>query len=103
MLAAQTPCWEPGTKPGYHALTQGFLIGEVIRRITGTSVGALFRSELAEPLGGAEFWIGLPAALDDRVAPLLPAPGEPTSPPDDAPELAVRAQYNPIVSAAATS
>jgi CubicO group peptidase (beta-lactamase class C family) len=102
-LAAQAPRWEPGTKPGYHALTQGFLIGEVIRRITGTSVGALFRSELAEPLGGAEFWIGLPAALDDRVAPLLPAPGEPTSPPPDAPELAVRAQYNPIVSAAATS
>jgi CubicO group peptidase (beta-lactamase class C family) len=102
-LAAQAPRWEPWTKPGYHALTQGFLIGEVIRRITGTSVGALFRSELAEPLGGAEFWIGLPAALDDRVAPLLPAPGEPTSPPPDAPELAVRAQYNPIVSAAATS
>jgi CubicO group peptidase (beta-lactamase class C family) len=50
LLAAQAPFWEPGTAPGYHALTQGYLVGEVIRRVTGKSVGKVFREEIAEPL-----------------------------------------------------
>lgn len=73
LLAAQTPYWEPGTAPGYHALTQGYLVGEVVRRITGKSLGTVFREEIAEPLG-ADFWIGLPASEDDRVAELVPPP-----------------------------
>jgi CubicO group peptidase (beta-lactamase class C family) len=73
LLAAQAPFWEPGTAPGYHALTQGYLVGEVIRRVAGASVGTVFRQEIAEPLG-ADFWIGLPASEDDRVAELVPPP-----------------------------
>ena len=73
LLAAQAPYWEPGTQSGYHALTQGFLVGEVVRRITGRSLGTFFRQEIAEPLG-ADFHIGLPASEDDRVADLIPPP-----------------------------
>jgi CubicO group peptidase (beta-lactamase class C family) len=73
LLAAQAPFWEPGTAPGYHALTQGYLVGEVIRRVAGASVGTVFRTEIAEPLG-ADFWIGLPASEDGRVAELVPPP-----------------------------
>ena len=70
LLAAQAPLWEPG----YHALTQGYLVGEVIRRIDGRTVGNVFREEFAEPLG-ADFHIGLPASEDHRVAHLKPPPG----------------------------
>jgi CubicO group peptidase (beta-lactamase class C family) len=73
LLAAQTPFWEPGTAPGYHALTQGYLVGEVVRRITGRSLGTVFREEVAEPLG-ADFHIGLPVSEDGRVAELIPIP-----------------------------
>ncbi len=73
LLAAQAPYWAPGTAPGYHALTQGYLVGEVIRRITGRTVGTVFREEIAEPMG-ADFHIGLPASEDARVAELLPPP-----------------------------
>ena len=73
LLAAQAPFWEPGTAPGYHALTQGYLVGEVVRRITGRSLGTVFREEIAEPLG-ADFHIGLPASEDHRVAELIPPP-----------------------------
>jgi CubicO group peptidase (beta-lactamase class C family) len=71
LLAAQAPFWEPGTAPGYHAMTQGYLVGEVIRRIDGRTVGTVFREEIAEPLG-ADFHIGLPASEDSRVAELIP-------------------------------
>lgn len=71
MLAAQGPWWEPGTASGYHLLNQGHLVGEVIRRITGVSVGEFFAKEVAGPLG-AEFHIGLDPAHDERVSPLSP-------------------------------
>jgi CubicO group peptidase (beta-lactamase class C family) len=71
LLAAQAPLWEPGTASGYHALTHGYLIGEVVRRITGKSIGTVFREAIAEPLG-ADFHIGLPASEDARVADLIP-------------------------------
>jgi CubicO group peptidase (beta-lactamase class C family) len=71
LLAAQAPFWEPGTAPGYHGMTQGYLVGEVIRRVTGKSIGTVFREEIATPLG-ADFWIGLPASEDSRVAELIP-------------------------------
>jgi CubicO group peptidase (beta-lactamase class C family) len=69
-LAAQEPAWEPGTESGYHAFTFGHLVGEVVRRITGRTLGTFFREEIAEPLG-ADFHIGLPAEHDHRVASLI--------------------------------
>jgi CubicO group peptidase (beta-lactamase class C family) len=73
LLAAQTPWWEPGTASGYHLVTQGYLVGEVIRRITGVSVGKWFASEVAEPLG-ADFFIGLPESEEGRVSIVIPPP-----------------------------
>ncbi|MDN3027323.1 serine hydrolase domain-containing protein [Streptomyces sp. S.PB5] len=73
-LAALTPQWEPGTAAGYHSLTQGFLVGEVLRRITGRTVGEFFAREVAAPLG-ADFSIGLSAERDHRVALTVPPPG----------------------------
>ncbi len=70
LLAAQAPWWEPGTASGYHALTQGYLTGEVVRRITGQSLGTFFKEQIADPLD-ADFHIGTPETADDRVAPLL--------------------------------
>ena len=69
-LAASTPQWEPGTAHGYHAVTYGFLVGEVLRRITGSTVGELFAAEVAGPLG-LDAWIGLPADQEPRVEPLV--------------------------------
>ena len=71
LLAAQAPWWEPGTASGYHAITQGFLVGEVVRRITGQTLGTFFAQEIARPLGG-DFHIGLAAAHDHRVATVIP-------------------------------
>ncbi|MGF7235352.1 MAG: serine hydrolase domain-containing protein [Frankia sp.] len=83
-LAAQTPRWTPGTEAGYHAITQGFLVGEVVRRVTGRSLGTFFAEEVAGPLN-ADFHIGLPAEHDGRVAPVLaPKPG--SSPAQDSGE-----------------
>ena len=72
-LAAQRPWWEPGSASGYHALTQGYLIGEIVRRITGESIGAWFAKEVAKPLG-ADFFIGLPESEDRRVSNVIPPP-----------------------------
>jgi len=72
-LAAQEPWWVPGTRHGYHALTYGWLVGEVVRRVSGKSVGTFFRDEIAHPLG-VDFHIGLPEEHDLRTAPLIPAP-----------------------------
>lgn len=72
-LAAQAPLWEPGTAHGYHALTYGWLAGEIVRRVDGRSLGRFLADEVAGPLG-IEFWIGLPESEEPRVAPLLPAP-----------------------------
>ncbi|MDG2304425.1 MAG: serine hydrolase [Candidatus Binatia bacterium] len=74
-LARQAPWWEPGTASGYHAFTQGFLQGEIVRRISGRTLGNFFREEVAEPLG-ADFHIGLDERHDARVAELVP-PKEP--------------------------
>ena len=69
LLAAQKPYWEPGTTHGYHALTYGWLVGEVVRRVSGKSLGSFFKDEVATPLG-LDFHIGLPAALEPRVSTL---------------------------------
>lgn len=72
-LARQAPWWEPGTQSGYHALTQGYLIGEVVRRITGTTIGQFFKTEVADVLG-ADFFIGLPDSEEGRVSPVFAPP-----------------------------
>ncbi len=72
-LAAAAPLWEPGEHHAYHALTYGHLVGEVLRRISGKSVGALFQDEVVAPLG-LSAWIGLPESVEPRVARLTPAP-----------------------------
>src|SRR5436309_4854914 len=73
VLAAEEPWWEPGSKHGYHALTFGYLVGEVVRRISGKSLGTYFRDEVAGPLG-LDFNIGLSEQDDARVAEMLPMP-----------------------------
>ena len=70
-LAAEEPWWEPGTKHGYHALTFGNLVGEVVRRISGQTIGTYFRKEIAVPLG-LDFHIGLSEDHDARTAEMLP-------------------------------
>ena len=72
-LAGQAPWWEPGTASGYHALNQGHLVGEVIRRITGKKLGEFFRDEVAAPLG-VDFHIGLPTSEFGRVSNVIPPP-----------------------------
>ncbi|MFI6048243.1 serine hydrolase domain-containing protein [Nocardia sp. NPDC051321] len=72
-LAAQAPQWEPGITGGYHSITFGYLVGEVIARVTGRSVGRFFAEEVAGPLG-ADFHVGLAAEHDQRVATLIAAP-----------------------------
>jgi len=78
-LAAEAPVWEPGTRHGYHAVTLGFIEGEVLRRITGSTIGQFLRREVAEPLG-ADIWIGLPESEERRVATLYLAEPNPQSP-----------------------
>lgn len=70
-LAAESPWWPPGSASGYHALTYGYLVGEVVRRISGQSLGTFFRTEVARGLG-ADFHIGLAASEDRRVAEMIP-------------------------------
>lgn len=69
-LAAQSPVWEPGTTHGYHAGSYGWLVGEVVRRITGRTLGTFFADEVAGPLG-LDFWIGLPESEESRVVPMI--------------------------------
>jgi len=73
VLAAQAPWWTPGAASGYHAVSQGYLIGEIVRRITGTTIGAFFKSEVADVLG-ADFHIGLPESAEARVSFVIPPP-----------------------------
>jgi CubicO group peptidase (beta-lactamase class C family) len=101
LLAAQAPWWEPGTDSGYHALTQGYLVGEVVRRVTGTTIGTFFRDEIARPLG-ADFHIGTPADVDDRVAHVIAptvALGGDISPDS----LTIRTLTNPMLDASVSA
>ena len=95
-LAAQAPFWVPGTLASYHAVTHGFLAGEVVRRITGQDMGGFIRDAIAGPLG-ADFHVGLAAAQDWRVAELLgppPANAIPGGP--GLAEIPRRAVTNPV-------
>ena len=71
LLAAQKPWWEPGTKSGYHSATHGFLLGELVRKVTGKSLGTFFKEEVAQPLN-IDFHIGLAEKHIPRVSVLIP-------------------------------
>ena len=75
-LAAQAPWWEPGTGHGYHVNTQGFLVGEVVRRVTGTTLGTYLQESLAGP-AGVDFFLGVGAELEERCAEVVPRPATP--------------------------
>ncbi|MHA1461278.1 MAG: serine hydrolase domain-containing protein [Promethearchaeota archaeon] len=71
LLAAQKPWWKPGSKIGYHMTTFGHLLGELVRRVTGKSLGEFFRDEIAVPLN-IDFHIGLPEKFDSRTSEIIP-------------------------------
>jgi CubicO group peptidase (beta-lactamase class C family) len=103
LLAAQEPWWEPGTAAGYHAITQGYLIGEVVRRVTGKTIGTFFAEEVAGPLG-ADFHIGTPASEDARIAPLIPPPlEEVTALITTLDEIGLKTLTNPVVGGETTA
>jgi len=103
LLAAQEPWWQPGTASGYHAVTQGYLVGEVVRRVSGQSLGEFFAKEVAGPLD-ADFHIGLDPAEDSRVAELIPPPAiadQVGELPEDS--VARRTFINPVLDASVTA
>lgn len=79
-LAAQAPLWEPGTQHGYHLRSYGWLLGELVRRVDGRTVGRFLADEIARPLG-LDLWIGLPEEQEPRVSTIVP-------PAPPAPEMA---------------
>jgi CubicO group peptidase (beta-lactamase class C family) len=91
-LAREEPFWAPGTRTGYHGLTFGYLVGEVVRRICGRSLGGFFAEEVAAPLE-LDFWLGLPEQHEWRVAPTIPA--DPTAPGTLVPSMYVAALTDP--------
>ncbi|KAJ5739927.1 beta-lactamase/transpeptidase-like protein [Penicillium manginii] len=75
-LARQAPLWPPGTAMGYHGLTQGFIVGELVRRKTGMSIDKFVKEEICQPLGdGTDFQLGCRKEDWSRVAPVIPPPG----------------------------
>ncbi|MEU2735383.1 serine hydrolase domain-containing protein [Streptomyces sp. NPDC007095] len=96
-LAAQEPWWEPGTRSGYHALTFGHLVGEVVRHVSGLRPGAFLEREVTGPLG-IDFTIGLPEKEADRAAELVHPPVASSSE-----QAAIFAQLAPAAVAALTN
>ncbi|GGX75399.1 serine hydrolase domain-containing protein [Streptomyces minutiscleroticus] len=99
-LAAEEPWWEPGTRSGYHALTYGFLVGEVVRRVSGLLPGAFLEREVTGPLG-IDFTVGLPEAEAGRAAELVQQ--RPAAAPGELSPLFVAALANPPTGAAAAN
>ena len=75
----ETAFWEPGTRNGYHMVNFGWTVGELIRRVSGKSLGQFFADEVAGPTG-AKFWIGLPDGVEPHIAPILPYQPKPDDP-----------------------
>ncbi|NQY55266.1 MAG: beta-lactamase family protein [Ilumatobacteraceae bacterium] len=98
--AAQAPWWEPGSQSGYHAISQGYLLGEVVKRVDGRSLGTFFAEEIAGPLD-ADFHIGTPAEHDPRIAHIIPPPSGKldAAESDDPNSVVVRTLTNPTTSA----
>ena len=82
LLENETPFWEPGKETGYHMMTTGWLIGELINRVSGKTLGEFFNSELREPYK-LDYWIGLPETEDYRVAEIIPFTPSPNDKPSD--------------------
>lgn len=95
-LARQAPMWKPGEKNSYHAMTYGFLAGELVRRASGQSVGQFLAREIAGPLR-ADVFIGLPESEEHRVAPLVPSKLQRDFDLSAAPKEAVMAVTNPLM------
>jgi CubicO group peptidase (beta-lactamase class C family) len=101
LLAAQAPWWEPGTASGYHAITQGYLLGELVRRVTGQTLGEFFAAEIAGPLG-ADFHIGTGPEHDARVGHVIAPSSGLSANSTDADSIAVRTVSNPRLTADAS-
>ncbi len=76
-LAAQEPWWTPGTAHGYHAITYGWLVGELVRRASGRRIGALLRAKRSCMPLALDAFIGCGPELDARIAELVPSPPPP--------------------------
>lgn len=99
LLAAAPPLWQPGTVAGYHAITWGFLAGELVRRVTGgTHLRDFLQSELAQPLG-ADYHIGTPAELGPRIAQMIAPRGEPVQTLAEMSEILELTLGNPLIEA----
>jgi len=96
-LAAQAPWWDDRSRSGYHAVTQGFLIGEVVRRITGTTIGQFLKTEVTDVLG-ADFYIGLPETEERRVSVVI-APTEIEHVPSERDSIRRRTLTSPVLEA----
>ena len=92
-LAEAEPWWEPGTRHGYHVWTYGWIIGEIVRRVSGRRPGAFLREEIADPLG-VDFFVGTPASEQGRIADIVPPSRNPLPEPDVTSMLAM-AHNNP--------
>jgi CubicO group peptidase (beta-lactamase class C family) len=69
-IEQEEPVWEPGTESGYHAVTFGFLVGEIVRRVSGKRIGQFLRDEICGPLGLRDMYIGAPAEVEGQIAKL---------------------------------
>lgn len=76
---AEPAFWEPGTRQGYHMMSFGWLVGELVRRVDGRSLGTFIRQEVCEP-AGADFWLGLPESEEHRVTKVIPYNPDPANP-----------------------
>jgi CubicO group peptidase (beta-lactamase class C family) len=98
LLAAQAPWWEPGTTSGYHAITQGYLEGEIVQRVTGQSLGEFVAQNITGPLG-ADFFVGTPASADHRVAHVIAPPPLPMPEDLDPDSVLAKTFSNPVLDA----
>ena len=80
LLENEEPFWIPGEETGYHMMTTGWLIGELVRRVSGKSLGQFFNDEVSEPYN-LDYWIGLPESEDERVAKVTPFKPSPSDKP----------------------
>jgi len=99
MLAQQEPWWEPGSASGYHALNQGHMVGEVIRRIDGRGLARFFAEEIADPMG-ADFTIGAPTENHARISDVTPPPPPPPPEEIDPDSPMIKTFTGPVVDAA---
>ena len=100
--AAQAPWWEVGSASGYHAISQGYLLGEIVKRVSGRSLGTFFADEIAGPLG-ADFHIGTGPEHDGRIAHVIPPAQNLGAEMADPPPMALKTLANPPMDAAYSS